>query len=700
MRKFFKGNNKKSSSHKKEKKRTLYKFENMVRRLKIKNRLIISYGLLVLIPLLIVGITSIIQSKNSINNKISNFSSQITLQVGINMLNSMNNNSNFVRTIVNDSSFQEYFESEQRSDYKKVNNLNELIQSKTVTQNGVTGLGIVSSNNKKIGKLQLSDDEIKKLLDLSSKAKGKFVWSLNKNSSGYRIFTSAQINTLTTGKNYGIVVEELNPKLFTDLFKNINLGAGSDLFVMNSKGTIVLSENSNLIGIEYTDGSIIQNIQDAENSLSGDSTSGKQIREAFSTSDGKSLVSYAPLSGTDWYVVGIIPYSYINSESSILRNNTIIIGLTSFIIAMLLALIISRSISNPLGNLVSIMNKAKEGNLTIHINDISNDEIGKVSNAFNDMVNKINALITDVKMLAENVLKGTRTISEVSEHSYSASEEIAATMIEIAKGASNQALSVNEGMDCMNNLSYEINEVSRKKENVFLVIEETKKMKEDASISIDILNSKAKETNKVSMKIVRDITSLNSNIKDIKGIVKLIGDIAEQTNLLALNAAIEAARAGEAGRGFAVVADEVRKLADKSKESAVRIDRIINDIQSKAELVVKDAANSSVIINQQIEAVEKTDNDFKTIFEGMNKISCKLEEMIGSINEIAISKDKTKMAMECIASVSEETAAATEQVSAGAQEQIDGIQKVSQFAEELNAVVEKLNSAIYEFILN
>ena len=175
--------------------------------------------------------------------------------------------------------------------------------------------------------------------------------------------------------------------------------------------------------------------------------------KAFSTSDGEALVSYAPLSGSDWYVVGVIPYSYLNSESNILRNNTIIIGLISFIIAMLVALIISRSISNPLGKLVTLMKKAKEGNLDLHIADDSKDEIGEVISAFDDMVKKINILVGDVKILAENVSNNTKVIAEVSEHSYASSEEIAATMSEIAKGASDQAISVNEGMDCMNSLS-------------------------------------------------------------------------------------------------------------------------------------------------------------------------------------------------------------------------------------------------------
>jgi methyl-accepting chemotaxis protein len=681
-------------------------YERIIRGSKIKTRLIISYGLLVLIPLLIVGITAVLQSKSSIDNKISNFSSQVMSQIGVNISSEMDKNSNFAMSIVTEPSFQDYFENTQNidslEDYHRINDLTKLIQSKAGTKNDMTGLGIIGIDNRKIGSFsnQLSDDIIKKLSDSSSKAKGKFVWSLNKNSSGYKIYASAQINTLTTGKNFGIIVEELNPKLFVNLYKNVSLGTNSDIFVVDSNGTIILNEDANLIGTEYKDKSVIEKIQDKEKRLSNSDKAIKQTRQCFSTSDGKDLVSYAPLSGSDWYVVGVIPYNYLNSESNILRNNTIIIGLVSFIIAMLVALIISRSISNPLGKLVSLMNKAKEGNLALHIIDDSKDEIGKVISAFNDMVSKINILIGDVKILAENVLNNTKIIAEVSEHSCSSSEEIAATMSEIAKGASNQAISVNEGMSCMNILSHGINKVSRKTESVSSVLEETKNLKKEAVISVKTLNDKAEETNKISTKIVGDVNTLNSNLKDIKGIVELIGDIAEQTNLLALNAAIEAARAGDAGKGFAVVADEVRKLADKSKESSVQINRIIKDIQNKVEVVVKEATSSSIIIKEQMDAVEKTDSAFEIIFEGMNQISYQMEEMVESISEIVNSKDKTELSMESISSVSEETAATTEQVSSGANEQIEEIQKVSQFAEELNVVVEKLNSAIDQFVVN
>lgn len=680
-----------------------FKYELILRRTKIKMRLIISYGILVLIPLTIIGFASVLQSRNTLDDKISDFASQMMGQTGVNLSDEMDENNNLARMVITEPGFQNYLENKQTmsflDSYYKTSELNSAITSKLATKNDMTSLGILSVDNTKIGKFstQLSDDIINKISNLSNQSKGKFVWTLQKNSVGYSIYTSAQINSLKNGSDLGIVIEELNPKIFTNIFKNIDLGKGSDMFIIDSNGMIIANRDENLIGTNFSEDKVINKIQETEKSLTNTKIPVKSKKRFFTTNDGISLISYAPLNGSDWYVVGVIPYSYLNSESNTLRNNTIIIGIISFVFAMIVALIISRSISNPLGKLVSLMNKAKEGNLTLHVTDYCKDEIGEVTSSFNDMVGKINILVKDVKILAENVSDNTKLIAGVSEHSFASSEEIAATMSEIAKGASDQAVSVNEGMNCMNGLSEGINMVNGKTQNVYLVLEETKKMKEEAVISVKTLSDKAGKTNEASVKIVEDVNILNSDIKDIKAIVKLIVDVAEQTNLLALNAAIEAARAGEAGRGFAIVADEVRKLADKSKEASVQINKIISDIQEKTEIVVKEANISSVTVREQMNAVGKTDAAFKTIFENMNQIDNQLKEMVESIGEIVKSKDKTKIEMESISSISEETAATTGQVSDATQEQIKNIQKVSEFAQELNELVENLNGAISQF---
>lgn len=675
--------------------------ENIIRNSKIKIRLIISYSILVLIPITVVGTTSVLQSKSSIENKVSNFSDQMMKQIGINISNEMDKNINFAMTIMSEPAFQEYFDNKlsngEFENYTKINDLNNIIKSKIATKNYMTGLGIISNDNAKIGSFsnQLPEDMISLLTESSSKQNGKFTWHLNKSSSGYKIYTSFQASSLTTGEIFGTIIEEINPKEFIDLFKNVDLGDGSSIFVIDSYGTIILNNDSSLIGKDYKDKDIVKKIEEREHKINN--IKKEKQREYLSTEDGKELVSYAKLDNSDWYVVGTIPYSYLNSGSKVLRNNTIIISLVSFIISMLVALAISMSISNPLKKLVLIMNEAKDGNFTLNITDNSSDEIGEVITAFNNMVSKINTLISNVKNLSENVLNNSEIIKKTSQYSKKHSEKITDAMIEITQGTANQVCSLNEGINCMNHLSYEIDDINKQTENVSLVIEETKKIKEESTESVEILKNKAHETRVVSEKIICNINSLNLDIKDIRGIVEIISEIAEQTNVLSLNASIEAARAGESGKGFSVVAEEIRNLANRTKKSSIKINRIITDIQKKSKMTVQEADKSKIIIEDQMLAVSKVDCSFIDIFKSMIQIATRLEGIVQSINKIVESKNITETSIESSSFILDETDTMTKKVVLETKSQIQEIQNIFKFTKELNLSAEALNSAINEF---
>ena len=680
-------------------------FEDIIRNSKIKIRLIISYSMLVLIPIIIVGTTSVLQSKKSIDNKVSNFSDQMMKQIGINISNQMDKNINLSMTIMSDPTFQTYFHNKLSNNellnYTEINELNNIIKSKMATNNHMTGLGIISSDDLKIGSFsnQLPENVLSLLVELSNKENGKFIWSLNKSSSGYKIYASSQVKVLNTGEVFGTIIEEINPKVFIDLFKNVDLGEGSNISVIDSYGTIILNNDISLIGKEFKEKDIVKKIKERELEINNN-TKRKQSDQYLSTEDGKELVSYARLDNSDWYVVGTIPYSYLNSDSNILRNNTIIISLISFIISMFVALVISKSISNPLKKLVLIMNDAKEGNFTLNITDNSSDEIGEVITAFNNMVSKINILISNVKSLSENVLNSSEIIKTTSEYSRKHSQKITDAMIEIEVGTSNQVCSLNKGISCMSSLSCEIDDINKQNENVSLIIEETKRIKEESAESIETLKSKAHETRIISNKIISNINSLNLNIKDIRGIVEIITEIAEQTNVLSLNASIEAARAGEAGKGFDVVATEIRKLADRTKKSSFKISNIIVDIQKKSKITADEANKSNIVIEDQMMAVNKTNNSFVNIFRSMTEISTKLEGIVRSVDKIVESKNITEISIGNVSSISEETEIMTKQVVFEAKKQIEETENIVKFTEELNLSAEALNSAINEFKVN
>ena len=170
-----------------------------------------------------------------------------------------------------------------------------------------------------------------------------------------------------------------------------------------------------------------------------------------------------------------------------------------------------------------------------------------------------------------------------------------------------------------------------------------------------------------------------------------------RSNLLSLNAAIEAARAGEAGLGFAVVAEEVKKLADQSKEASVMISSIIKRIQTKTEITVDAANRSSLIVGKQMEAVYETDNSFKTIFSSMDAISKMINKVESSLKVVLDSKTIVMETMENVSAVSQEAAATSEEVSSSAQEQIASAELLSALAEELSNMAEELEKSIAQF---
>ncbi|CAI3541325.1 putative membrane protein, MCP signalling domain [Clostridium neonatale] len=670
----------------------------LTRNLKIKFRLIISYGVLILAILLIIGQTSIIQSRKAMDNKSIQFSSQITNQIKNNVFNEMGKNVDLSKTLALDSDIQDYLINSETlgySDkYKKTTSLSKIVRMRISSNNYVSNLSIVDENNISIGNisanmmkcLEKNEDNIKK--NINSK------WVLQNEEGKYSIYNSFGVKSSYNGQRIGTVIQEIKGEMFTNILKDINLGIDSEVSILSLDGTIIGNKDINFVGQKYEKGNLLNEINNRVRKEDGFDV---DISGTFSSSDGKNLVSYSSLNINDWYIVTTIPYSYLNQEANKMQNNIIIIGTISFIVAMIISLLISRDISISLQNLVELMEKAKSGYLNLDINNNYTDEVGIVTYKFKGMIKKISILISDVKNLIRNISDGTETVSNISEHSYAVSEEIAATMLEIERGAIVQEDSVIKSLEFMNNLSDEINAVNEKAQNVSRYLENTKKVQESALESVEDLNLRVNESNRVSFKITEEINSLNYEVKNIRDIINIIADISEQINLLSLNAAIEAARAGDAGKGFAVVANEIKKLADQTKRSSIKIHDIINNVKIKTELVFKMSDNSSNVIEHQIHSLKNTSMAFDKTFFSINQIDNELKGVFKAIEKIVSTKEATRSAMKRISSISEETTQTTKQVSEATQDQIKEIEEVADFSKKLNEIVEKLENTISYF---
>ncbi len=412
----------------------------------------------------------------------------------------------------------------------------------------------------------------------------------------------------------------------------------------------------------------------------------------------KHLVLYNPIStNKDWFIVTTIPMSFINSAAVLIRNKILVIGSVCLGIAIIISMLISISISNPLNRLVQSMRQAKKGDLTHLVGDSGKDEISEVIHNFTDMITNFKTLIQQVGQSVANVLSSASQLATSSQQSLNTSEQISITLQEVAKGASDQAMEVSKSVDYMDNLSKGISKVIDDLGDVTHIITDTNSLSNQAKKNVGILNNKADETNSSTEEIITDINSLSNDMKEITKIVKLIVGIAEQTNLLSLNAAIEAARAGEAGRGFAVVAEEVKKLAEQSKDASIMIDSIIKSINIKTQDTVSKANLTSKILKEQMLAVTETENSFNTISGSMSNLSSHMSDMQKSVEVMLGLKENVVSSMENISSVSEEAAATSQEVSASTEEQIASAEILTNLSTDLNAMAKELETAISIF---
>ena len=211
---------------------------------------------------------------------------------------------------------------------------------------------------------------------------------------------------------------------------------------------------------------------------------------------------------------------------------------------------------------------------------------------------------------------------------------------------------------------------------------------------------RATYTNRISKEIISDINTLNEHSQSIGKIVEVINNIADQTNLLSLNAAIEAARAGAFGSGFAVVAKEIQTLAERSKNAAKDIFTIIKETQDYTVKTTEKASMTESILSSQNDAMKKTTDAFKRIKESMDRLIERVENIFNHISEMEDAKEHALDSINSVSAVTEETAASTQQITASVQNQLFAIKELSELAEGLGHAAVDLNSAISRFKLS
>ncbi len=382
----------------------------------------------------------------------------------------------------------------------------------------------------------------------------------------------------------------------------------------------------------------------------------------------ESKVSYVKKT-TNWsWVVGTGVY-FTDIEIAFEEMLKSILLWTAFYILLLITLssLIASNIIKPLTKLTSTMNKiAMEKNLTIIMKTTGNDELSSMSRAFNDMTQDIREVISSINV-------NTDTLA-------SQAEELATVTNQIQDGMAQQKEETTIVAACVTQLSASADEVNYQ---VSTVLETTKHVRQEAEKGTQNVDENIEVIGRVGIHVksaVNVVEKLQVSSTQIGEILEVIKQIAEQTNLLALNAAIEAARAGEQGRGFAVVADEVRTLAQRTQESTGSIQQIINELQLGVAEAVDVMGNCEIETEKGIEQANACGQALQGIQVAINELTSvgqiindSVEQQSGAISEISNNIQK-------IADVSEET-------ELGTQHTFQASQNLSEMAQELSSHV-------------
>ncbi|MFC5447184.1 methyl-accepting chemotaxis protein [Paenibacillus aestuarii] len=673
------------------------KLQNPVKSVGMK--LFLMFFVSILFFVLIVGAISYSISKNVIKDKVAASSLQTVTQAGKKL--------DFMYQTFDDLTLQIMLNKDLQDLLEKVPTLDPssyeaLDMVRTLTDK----LNVITFSNKAIKTLHLyrpdgklivltgsggnsftdnasSSDWFKEVVD----GGGKVAWLDSKlkgySSNSANTFAVGRVmrNTLTNSTT-AVLVVEISTDVLSKEIAGVSLGEGSDVVITTESNKINAAMDFNNLEKDAA----IQLTKDQLEAGNG----------SFTTSNDH-LVSYykSPVSG--WNLVGDIPVSVLVQDAKKIYNYTLLIALFAAIAAVLIGLFVARMIGRPLINLRNLMQQGAQGKLTVRANYQSKDEIGQLGASFDVMMQQITTLVQQTSASAQQVFETAAELTNSSKVTATAAREIAVATDEISNGAGGLATESERGNELTHHIGLQMKNVIEANLEMGTAAADVQSSSEQGTKYMAELIGKTNLTEEMIRSMVEKVDNLKDSTRSIRKILDLLNNMTKQTNILSLNATIEAARAGAAGKGFMVVADEIRKLADQSKQSIDVVGQITETIQKEIDETVVVLSNAKPIFQEQIQAVKEADMIFNQVTNHMGGFIQQLSTVSDSISTLEQSQVVLSDAMTNVSAVAEESLATSQQVASLSAEQLSISNGLVKLSDKLDQLSQSLNDTLSKF---
>lgn len=421
---------------------------------------------------------------------------------------------------------------------------------------------------------------------------------------------------------------------------------------------------------------------------------------------GDLISSYAPITDKSGKIIGAIGIdmdaSFANglidqSIKSFLLKNTLLMVVVFLLILTILFLLIRRSLK-PLAAMKAYVVQIADGDLTLPDLQIkSHDEIGALAASVDQMKTNLKDLIGMARGLSFGIQGTTDELTESIASNKRASDHIAASIKEVASGVVVQQHGVEDSAKATEDLSIGIQRIA---ESAYTALESAVEAGQASASGGEALQKVTDQMATIESAFGASfqlVQQLGTRSTEIGLILETITAIANQTNLLALNAAIEAARAGEQGRGFAVVADEVRKLAEQSRDAAVRISALVESIQVDTRQAVAEMEKGSKEVQEGLEVTEEAKTVFATIASVGKRVEEQMQEVSSTSEQISASCEEITAMVQRIADVARTSSDSTFAITTAAEQQLAIVKQVTDGMDSLRTMTHELESTIQHF---